>query len=277
GGVNLVITPETTMSFSRASMLSPDGRCKAFAAEANGYVRGEGAAVVLLKRLADAKSDRIHALITGTFVNQDGRTSTMTVPSRDAQIAMLRGACARAGVDPQQIAYVEAHGTGTAVGDPIEAEAIGTAFGTGRPAEAPCLIGSIKTNIGHLEPAAGIAGLIKAVLCVQRGQIPASLHCANPHPNIPFAKLGIRVASERQPWPRRSNPRLAAVNSFGFGGTNACAIVQEAPRRRRSATRTKNEKSVLLPISAASNKALPPMCGPLAAPLDPPPPSLSHL
>src|SRR6516165_2780445 len=123
GGVNLVITPETTMSFSRASMLSPDGRCKAFAAEANGYVRGEGVAVVLLKRLSDAKSDRIHALITGTLVNQDGHTSTMTVPSRDAQIAMLRGACARAGVDPQQIAYVEAHGTGTAVGDPIEAEA----------------------------------------------------------------------------------------------------------------------------------------------------------
>src|SRR5262249_37064275 len=169
---------------------------------------------------------------------------------------------------PQQIAYVEAHGTGTAVGDPIEAEAIGTAFGTGRPAEAPCLIGSIKTNIGHLEPAAGIAGLIKAVLCRQRGQIPARLHCANPHPNIPFAKLGIRVASERQPWPRRSNPRLAAVNSFGFGGTNACAIVQEAPRRRRSATRTKNEKSVLLPISAACNKALAAMCGRLADTLD---------
>ena len=268
GGVNLVITPETTMSFSRASMLSPDGRCKAFAAEANGYVRGEGVAVVLLKRLSDAKSDRIHALITGTFVNQDGHTSTMTVPSRDAQIAMLRGACARAGVDPQQIAYVEAHGTGTAVGDPIEAEAIGIAFGTGRPAEAPCLIGSIKTNIGHLEPAAGIAGLIKAALCVQRGEIPASLHCANPHPNIPFAKLGIRVASERQQWPLRANPRLAAVNSFGFGGTNACAIVQEAPRQNRSAAGTKKEEPVLLPISAASNKALAAMCGRLADVLD---------
>jgi acyl transferase domain-containing protein/acyl carrier protein len=267
GGVNAVIAPETTISFSRASMLSPDGRCKAFSAHANGYVRGEGAAIVVLKRLSDAKTDRIRALITGTFVNQDGHTSTITVPSRDAQIAMLRGACRRAGVDPQQIAYVEAHGTGTAVGDPIEAEAIGTVFGTGRSAESPCLIGSIKTNIGHLEPAAGIAGLIKAALCVQQGEIPASLHCKNPHPSIPFTRLGIRVASERRSWPRRSNPRVAAVNSFGFGGTNACAIVQEAPRRKRPAAQPKEER-FLLPLSAATKTALATMCVRLADLLD---------
>jgi acyl transferase domain-containing protein len=267
GGVNVLIAPETTISFSRASMLSADGRCKAFSADANGYVRGEGAAIVVLKRLSDAKTDRIRALITGTFVNQDGHTSTITVPSRDAQIAMLRGACRRAGVDPQQIAYVEAHGTGTTVGDPIEAEAIGSVFGTGRSAESPCLIGSIKTNIGHLEPAAGIAGLIKAVLCVQQGEIPASLHCGTPHPSIPFTKLGIRVASERQSWPRRSSPRMAAVNSFGFGGTNACAIVQEAPRRKRPAARIKEDR-FLLPISAATKTALTTMCVRLADVLD---------
>src|SRR5581483_231197 len=164
GGVNLMLTPDVTITFSRAAMLSPDGRCKAFDARANGYVRGEGAGVVVLKPLSQALADgdRVRAVIRATAVNQDGQTSTLTVPSLDAQVAMLREVCRQAGVDPIQVSYVEAHGTGTAVGDPIEAQAIGTVFGHPRAARERCLIGSIKTNIGHLEPAAGIAGLIKA-------------------------------------------------------------------------------------------------------------------
>src|SRR5215207_18150 len=156
GGVGVILTPDVTITFSRAGMLSPDGWCKAFDARANGYVRGEGAAMVVLKRLSRAllDRDRIHAVICSTCVNQDGHTSTITVPSRDAQERMLRQACARANVLPSEIGYVEAHGTGTSIGDPIEASAIGGVFGQGRSPDNPCLIGSIKTNIGHLEPAA---------------------------------------------------------------------------------------------------------------------------
>ncbi len=230
GGVNAILTPDVTITLSRATMLSPDGRCKTFDARANGYVRGEGAGIVVLKLLSRAllDRDRIHAVIRGTAVNQDGRTSTITVPSRDAQVAMLQQACARANVHPRQIDYVEAHGTGTAVGDPIEANAIGTVFGEGRTSENACVVGSIKTNIGHLEPAAGIAGLIKAALCVREGAIPPNLHFHDPNPQIDFATLGIRVPCERAPWPTTSGSRMAAVNSFGFGGTNACAIVEAA-------------------------------------------------
>jgi acyl transferase domain-containing protein len=203
GGVNLMLTPDVTITFSRAAMLSPDGRCKAFDARANGYVRGEGAGIVILKLLSRAllDRDRIHAVIRGTAVNQDGRTSTITVPSREAQIAMLRQACARANVHPSRIGYVEAHGTGTAVGDPIEASAIGAVFGEGRAAERVCIVGSIKTNIGHLEPAAGIAGLIKAALCVRQAQIPPSLHFERPNPHVDFDGLGIRVQRKLGPWP----------------------------------------------------------------------------
>ena len=225
GGVNVMLTPDVTITFSRAAMLSPDGQCKAFDARANGYVRGEGAGMVILKLLSRAllDGDRIHAVIRSTAVNQDGRTSTITVPSRDAQIAMLRQACARANIHPSRIDYVEAHGTGTAVGDPIEADAIGTVFGAGRAPENACVIGSIKTNIGHLEPAAGIAGLIKAALCVRHGAIPPNLHFDQPNPHIDFATLGIRVARKLMPWPAKRT-RLAAVNSFGFGGTNAALL-----------------------------------------------------
>src|SRR5262249_26997084 len=203
GGVNVMLTPDVTITFSRASMLSPDGRCKAFDARANGYVRGEGAGIVVLKLLSRAllDGDRIHAVIRGTAVNQDGRTSTITVPSRDAQVAMLRQACARANVHPGRIDYVEAHGTGTALRDPIEADAIGTVLGAGRRADNACMMGSIKTNIGHLEPAAGIAGLIKAALCVREGAIPPNLHFDEPSPHIDFAALGIRVPRTFTAWP----------------------------------------------------------------------------
>src|SRR6185312_12954377 len=210
GGVNLMLTPDVTITFSRATMLSPDGRCKAFDARANGYVRGEGAGIVILKPLARARADgdRVRAVIRATAVNQDGQTSTMTVPSLDAQVAMLREACSRAGVDPAQVSYVEAHGTGTAVGDPIEAQAIGTVFGVPRAAGERCLIGSIKTNIGHLEPAAGIAGLIKAALCVEQGKIPPSLHFTAANPNIDMEAHKLAVCTRLTEFPRAEALRL---------------------------------------------------------------------
>jgi amino acid adenylation domain-containing protein len=268
GGVNAILMPDVTITFSRASMLSPDGRCKAFDARANGYVRAEGAGIVVLKPLdrARADGDRIHAVIRATVVNQDGRTTTITVPSLDAQVAMLSEACRRGGIDPGHITYVEAHGTGTAVGDPIEANAIGTVFGAGR--RRPCLIGSIKTNIGHLEPAAGIAGLIKSTLCVEHGTIPPSLHFQTPNPNIRFAELGIEVARRLRPFPT-GKPRIVAVNSFGFGGTNACAIVAEAGHSRRRAGRPKGDGwPVLLPVSAASRTGLTTIATQLASQLE---------
>jgi acyl transferase domain-containing protein len=272
GGVNVMLTPDITITFSRAAMLSPDGRCKAFDARANGYVRGEGAGIVVLKRLSRAllDGDRIHAVIRGTAVNQDGQTSTITVPSRDAQVAMLRQACARADVDPSQIGYVEAHGTGTTVGDPIEANAIGTVFGEGRTTENACIIGSIKTNIGHLEPAAGVAGLIKAALCVREGEVPPSLHFERPNPHIDFDALGIRVQRELGTWPILCRSRIAAVNSFGFGGTNACAIVEQPPQPTAPVfdQDSTNWWPTLVPVSAASKTALTTVCAQLAETLD---------
>lgn len=266
GGVNVILTPDVTISFSRAGMLSPDGRCKAFDASANGYVRGEGVGVVVLKSLARARADndRIHAIIAATAVNQDGRTSTITVPSRDAQVQMLREACRKADIDPSQVAYVEAHGTGTAVGDPIEANAIGSVFGAGRAADNPCLIGSIKTNIGHLEPAAGIAGLIKAALCVNRGEIPASLHFTAPNPNIDFDGLGIAVARTSSHWPEGSR-RTAVVNSFGFGGTNSCAVLMEAIETDSGRPAVEESGTpVVLAISGATDRGRDAMCGTIA-------------
>ncbi len=259
GGANAILTPDVTITFSRASMLSPDGRCKAFDARANGYVRAEGAAMVVLKPLdrALADNDRIYAVIRSTAVNQDGQTTTITVPSRTAQIEMLEEACRRAAIDPAQIGYVEAHGTGTPVGDPIEAEAIGTVFGKPRPGIAPCLIGSIKTNIGHLEPAAGIAGLIKATLCVQHGSIPPHLHFETPNPNIRFQDLGIEICRTQTAFPDRAIERIAAVNSFGFGGTNACAIVQQPPLGPAEKPVEKDSPwPFTVPLSAANRNAL---------------------
>ena len=259
GGVNAILTPDVTITFSRATMLSPDGRCKAFDSRANGYVRGEGAGVVVLKPVARALADgdRIRAVIRGTAVNQDGRTTTITVPSLTAQIAMLREACRRSSVDPREVRYVEAHGTGTPVGDPIEAEAIGTVFGTPGAIEDRCRFGSIKSNIGHLEPAAGIAGLIKAALCVERGQIPPSLHIETVNPRIPLEDLGIEVCRQLAPFPDSVGPRLAAVNSFGFGGTNACAVVQQAPPPKTAPpARGVDDGPILVPLTAASSASL---------------------
>ncbi|MEV0043039.1 SDR family NAD(P)-dependent oxidoreductase [Nocardia rhamnosiphila] len=229
GGVNLMLTPQFGIALSQAAMLSPDGRSRAFDASANGYVRGEGAGLVLLKPLAAARADgdRIYALIHGSAVNQDGRTQGITVPSGESQQANFRAALAAAGVAPAEIGYVEAHGTGTPVGDPIEANALGRVLSVGREPGRAALLGSIKTNIGHLEAAAGIAGLIKAALCVRHRRVPPSLHYQEGNPDIDFETLPLAVAATGQQWPAEHAVAYASVNSFGFGGTNANVVLGE--------------------------------------------------
>jgi acyl transferase domain-containing protein/acyl carrier protein/ubiquinone/menaquinone biosynthesis C-methylase UbiE len=261
-GANLILRPETTIACCKASMLSPDGRCKSFDSRANGFVRGEGVGVVVLKPLSRALADgnHIYALIRSTAVNQDGRTEGITVPSRASQEANLRAALERAGITPESVQYVEAHGTGTAVGDPIEAGALGAVYGKARKLGDRLVIGSIKSNIGHLEAAAGITGLIKAALCLKHGQIPGNLHFENPNPQIPFDELHLQVAQGLQPWPATNGePPRAAVNSFGAGGTNAHAILEVAPQpqpvRSRAASHG-DDRAWLLPLSTRSAPAL---------------------
>jgi acyl transferase domain-containing protein/acyl carrier protein len=262
GGVNLILRPEGTIGFSKASMLSPDGRCKSFDAGADGYVRSEGAGVILLKPVsrALADGDPIYAVVRGTAANQDGRTTGISLPNRVAQEAMLREAYRQAGVAPQQVQYIEAHGTGTPVGDPIELKAIGNVLGSHRSAQNKCIVGSVKTNIGHLEAASGIAGLIKAALSLKHGQIPPNLHFETPNPDIPFEALRLRVPQAVEPWPDTgAAPRLAGVNSFGFGGTNAHVILGAAPERiesRSDHSRQSDDRALLVPLSARSPEAL---------------------
>ncbi|MGH3613345.1 MAG: type I polyketide synthase [Pseudonocardia sp.] len=258
GGANVIIAPNMTIAESKGGFLSPDGRCKAFSAAANGYVRGEGAGVVVLKPLSAARRDNdpIHALIRGTAVGQDGQTNGITVPSGDAQRSAMRAAYARAGVDPRQVHYIEAHGTGTPVGDPIEARAIGEVAGVGRPDGEQLWIGSVKTNIGHLEAAAGVAGLIKATLTLEHGAVPGHLHLDDPNPEIPFSELNLRVPRELTDLPAASGPRFAGVNSFGFGGTNAHVVIEEAPAAARTHATGPDGATYLLPFSAHSAEAL---------------------
>ncbi|MGH2620902.1 MAG: type I polyketide synthase, partial [Anaerolineales bacterium] len=240
GGANAVLKPESTIGFSRASMLSPDGRCKAFDSRANGYTRAEGAGIVVLKPLPDALADGdpIYAVIRGSAINEDGHTSGITVPGRASQEAMLRDAYRRAGFSPGDVQYIEAHGTGTPVGDPIEAQALGTVLSTGRPAGSYCVMGSVKTNIGHLEAGAGMAGLIKVALMLKHREIPPILHLRELNPNIPFDELQLRLPRTLEPWPTNGHvPARAGVNSFGFGGANAHVVVEEAPRGARSEER----------------------------------------
>src|SRR6267154_1933388 len=235
GSVTVMITPGGFIGFSQASMLSPDGRCAAFDATANGFVRGEGAGMVLLKRLSQAiaDGDPVQGVIVGTAVNQDGHTNGISLPSTEAQTRLVLDACKDAGVSPAQIGFVEAHGTGTAVGDPIEAHALAEALCADRPVASPLLIGSVKTNLGHLETAAGVAGLVKAVLVLKHRQVPANLHFETPNPNIDFKGLKLRVNSTLEPFPETDGTRIVGVNSFGFGGANAHIIIEEAPPRPR--------------------------------------------
>ncbi|HZF75079.1 MAG TPA: polyketide synthase, partial [Acetobacteraceae bacterium] len=231
GGVQMLLSPFPFVGFSRAGMLSPTGRCRAFDAAADGYVRAEGAGVVVLKPLAAAlrDGDAVRGVILATAVNAAGRTFGLSLPNREAQAALIGRAMAEAGVGPDRIAYFEAHGTGTQAGDPAEAWAIGTTAARGRAAPLP--VGSAKTNIGHLESASGMAGLLKAALVLERREIPPSLHLSTPNPAIPFGDLNIRVpvAAERLDGPADA---VAGVNSFGFGGTNASVLVGPAPPPR---------------------------------------------
>lgn len=230
GGVNALLTPSYTVAESRAGMLSPTGRSRAFDAAADGYVRGEGAGLVLLKTLARAQADadHIYAVIDATAVNQDGHNEGLTVPSGDAQQRLMRGALAAAGVRPADVCYVEAHGTGTPVGDPIESRAIGTVLRDGRLQQTDCLIGSIKTNIGHTEAAAGVAGLIKTALVLDRRWVPPHLHLRRVNPAIPLAALRLELPKVARALPAAGTLH-ACVNSFGFGGTNAHAVLRTAP------------------------------------------------
>jgi len=228
-GVNVMCSPETAMALSRARMMAPDGRCKTFDDAADGFVRAEGCGVLLLKRLSDARraGDRIHALLRGSALGQDGRSTGLTVPNGPAQEEVVRTALADAGLEPDDIDYVEAHGTGTSLGDPIEIRALGQVFGDQR--ERPLLVGSVKTNIGHLESAAGVAGVLKTILSLQEGYIPPHLHLKTPSTRIEWDEHDVRVAPEGRDWPATGRPRRAGVSSFGFSGTNAHVIVEEAP------------------------------------------------
>jgi acyl transferase domain-containing protein/thioesterase domain-containing protein len=230
GGVNVLLSPMVTFAFQRAGALSPDGRCKPFDASADGMVRAEGCAMVALRRLSDAErnGDRVLAVILGTAVNSDGRSNGLLAPNADAQRALLAEVYHPDGaVAPHALDYVEAHGTGTALGDPVEAGALGAVLGHGRTPDQPLLIGSVKSNLGHLEAAAGIVGLAKTVLALHHDELPPQLHFRNPSPHIDFDALALRVVSEVEPWPRYSGTATAGVSAFGFGGTNAHVLLQE--------------------------------------------------
>lgn len=231
GGVNLMLLPDVGVSYARAGNLAGDGRCKAFDARADGFVRGEGAGCVVLRPLsrAVADGDRIYAVVRGTAVNQDGRTNGLMAPNPRSQEEVLRQAWRRADASPSDAQYVEAHGTGTLLGDPIEAKALGRVFSERRPPGRSCSIGSVKTNVGHLEAAAGMAALIKTALAIRHREIPPSLHFEQPNPHIPFADLRLSVQRELAPWP--DGPALAGVSAFGFGGTNAHAVLAAAPEQ----------------------------------------------
>ncbi len=259
GGVNLILEPAVSIGYSRSKMLSPDGRCKFGDVSANGYVRSEGAGMIVLKRLSDAKADNdhIYAIIRGSAVNNDGRSSELLVaPGVGSQVKMLREAYGNAGIDPAQVGYVEAHGTGTPVGDPVELEALGTVLSENRDASRACRIGSIKTNIGHTESASGVAGLIKVALSLEHKSIPPSLHFKNPNPKIPWKDLKLEMQTELTGWPDSSSPRIASVNSFGVTGTNAHVVLEEAPQVGSKRSTDTFDSIYLLPLSAQTPEAL---------------------
>ena len=257
GGVNLILSPEMTINACKARMLSPHGRCKTFDEAADGFVRSEGCGVIVLKRLSDAiaSNDNILALIRGSAVNHDGQSSGLTVPNRMAQEAVIRQAIKGAGVEPSQVSYVEAHGTGTPLGDPIEVRALLSVYGRGRSPGWPLTIGSVKTNIGHLEAAAGIAGLIKVVLALQNGEIPPHIHFKKLNPGISFSDCPVIIPTKPIPWVTGDLTRLAGVSSFGASGTNAHVILEEAPARIDTSADSRRSFDLFC-LSAKSEAAL---------------------
>ncbi|MCP4702330.1 MAG: amino acid adenylation domain-containing protein [Gammaproteobacteria bacterium] len=257
GGVNLILTPQLSVTFSQARMMAANGRCKTFDARADGYVRGEGGGIAVLKRLSDARrdGDNIIAIIRGTAVNQDGRSNGLTAPNGLSQQAVIRQAHRNAGVAATQISYIEAHGTGTPLGDPIEINALKQVLLPGR--DSPCCIGSVKTNIGHLEAAAGIAGFLKTVLALQHGEIPPHLHLQELNPHIDLKDTFLSIPVRCQAWPGDKKTHLAGVSAFGFGGTNAHVVLEQAPPAPTPAPATEPERPAhLLTLSAADPQAL---------------------
>ncbi|KAA8995347.1 polyketide synthase, partial [Paenibacillus spiritus] len=286
GGVNLILAPDLSINFAKMGAMAPDGRCKSFDARADGYVRGEGAGLLVLKTLEQARADgdRIYAVIRGSAVNQDGRSNGLTAPSRQAQEAVLRSAYSRAGVSPGDLRYVETHGTGTPLGDPIEAAALGAVLAEGRPEGQLCAIGSVKTNIGHLEAAAGVAGLIKTALALWHRELPASLHFGEANPRIPFDRLPLKVQTAPSAWPvgEPGEAPLAGVSSFGFGGTNAHVVLQAAWKEADEMNVQGSEASeaaelLPLPLSAHSPAALADMARRYADYLDTAPASIGAI
>ena len=257
GGVNLILTPNFTIAASRMHMLAPDGRCKAFDCRADGFVRSEGCGVVVLKRLSDALANRdaILAVIRGSAINQDGHTNGITAPNGLAQRRVIERALADAGVTGEQISFVEAHGTGTALGDPIEIEALSATIGVSNRDAEPCYVGSVKTNIGHLEGAAGIVGLIKASLVLKHGEIPPNLHFTELNPHIKIAGTRLKFPQSVETWKPTNTPRLASVSSFGWSGTNAHVILEEPPADAARLQAPAHDVRVLA-ISARSSEAL---------------------
>ncbi|HWM83312.1 MAG TPA: type I polyketide synthase [Pseudolabrys sp.] len=256
GGVSLIVAPELMVSMSKVGFMAPDGQCKTFDASADGFGRGEGCGVIVLKRLSDAvvNEDRVLAVIRGSAVNQDGHSTILTAPHGPAQEHLIRDALASAMLEPDRIGFVETHGTGTALGDPIEVEAIAAALG--RVDAAPCFLGSAKANVGHLEAAAGITGLIKAVQALRHAAIPPQVNFATLNPHIALAGTRLRIPTSLEPWPAGAQPRCAAVSSFGVGGTNAHVIVEEAPRPAAVVGAAADGAVHILPLSAQTQEAL---------------------
>jgi 3-oxoacyl-(acyl-carrier-protein) synthase/SAM-dependent methyltransferase/NAD(P)-dependent dehydrogenase (short-subunit alcohol dehydrogenase family)/acyl carrier protein len=258
GGVNLILTPDFSICLDKMEILAPDGRCKTFDERANGFVRGEGCGVIVLKRLEDAvrDGDPILAVIRGSAVNQDGASNGLTAPNGLAQEAVIRKALNIAQLGPEAVSYVETHGTGTALGDPIEIEALANVLRSGPEPRGRCVLGALKTNIGHLEAASGIAGLIKAVLCLNHDAIPANLHLSALNPHLVERAGCFVLPGEATPWPRGDKPRVAGVSSFGFGGTNAHVLLADAPLPPAALPPATGRGAMLLPISARSEDAL---------------------
>lgn len=260
GGVMLHLEPEHYIGLAKMGMLAPDGRCKTFDSKADGFVPSEGCGIVALKLLADAlrDGDRIYAVVRGTAVNQDGRTNVLTAPNGLAQQEVVRAALLNGQVPPSSVSYIETHGTGTSLGDPIEVEALTEVLGSSALMAAPCALGAAKSNIGHLEAAAGVAGLIKAALSLDREEIPPNLHYSELNPHITLQGTRFYIPTHPSPWPRGSSPRFAGISSFGFGGTNAHVVLEQAPQflQRSPKADSPARKKFLLPISARTPQAL---------------------
>lgn len=260
GGVLLILSPANMIAFAQAGALARDGRCKPFSADADGYVCGEGGGMVVLKRLdqAIADGDRIRAVVSGSAVNHNGRSNGMSAPYRHAQQQVMRTALGRAGIEPATVDYVEAHAVGTQLGDAIETQAIRDIYDQDRPEGRSCFLGSVKSNIGHLEASAGIASFIKAVLMVEQGVLPPSLHCEAPSKLLRLEKGQLRLCHDLQPWPSTGGPRRAGVSAFSFGGSNAHVVIEQAPPQPGSGTGSAAQPSGpwLMAVSAPDEPGL---------------------